>query len=159
LVTLYGLVCRAKPPQDSTMEGKFKGWTWSPAPPAKSEKSPSGIGGGSAFTIDQIRFGLEICMDHNFSRLAQSIPATEAPHVHLIPSGGASIDSGTVWTVANGLVFNVDMDRTEARKGTVGILPKGTAIDLTNSASAHYDTSKLSGDGQVILYNPADIAY
>jgi hypothetical protein len=163
LVTLNGMVCRAKPPKDSTMEGAYlPPWSWTPLAPsitAKSEKSPSGIGGGSAFSIDQIRFGLEICMDHNFSRLAKSIPATEAPHVHLIPSGGASIDSGTVWTVVNGLVFNVDMDRAEARKGTTGINRKGTVIDLTNSASAHYDTARAAGDGKVILYDPADIAY
>jgi hypothetical protein len=161
LVTLYGLVCRAKPPADSTMEGTFQpGWTWAPAPPAKSEQSPSGIGGGSAFTIDQIRFGLEICMDHNFARLAGAVGRGEPrPHVQLVSSGGAEIRDHAVCTVASGLVFNVDMDHHKAKKGASLIAAKGTPIALTKDASAHYDTARAAGDGQVTLYDPADIAY
>jgi hypothetical protein len=61
--------------------------------------------------------------------------------------------------VTDGLVFNVDMAHHKAKKGAAVIAAKGTPIDLTNSASAHYDTTKASGDGKVILYDPADIAY
>ena len=49
--------------------------------------------------MDQIRFGLEICMNHNWARLKNSIPDTERPHVQLVSSGGAKINPPCVWVV------------------------------------------------------------
>ncbi len=71
-----------------------------------------------------------------------------------------------MWTVAQGLVFNVDMSHHKAQKGGVDITLKGGAIDLTADSSAHYNaaakddvTGAVVGNGKVFIYEPADIAY
>jgi hypothetical protein len=76
-----------------------------------------------------------------------------------IPGGGAEIKDYAVCTVADGLIFNVDMAHDKAQKGT-GLIPaKGAPTTLTHDASAHYNTGKPSGNGTVTLYEPALIAY
>jgi hypothetical protein len=82
-----------------------------------SEINLSGIGGGSVFTIDGITFGLEVCLDHAYSRLHKFYNSPQlkdgdpAVQVHLIPSWGMSIGHGAICCLNNGLVFNVDGER------------------------------------------------
>jgi hypothetical protein len=58
--------------------------------------------GGAIFTIDGIRFGLEICLDHLVAR----IPPGTGMQVQLVPSAGASLQ--TLATINGGIGFNVD---------------------------------------------------
>jgi hypothetical protein len=58
--------------------------------------------GGSIFTIDGIKFGLEICLDHLNQRLAPSAGV----QIQLVPSAGASLKQFAC--VPNGIAFNVD---------------------------------------------------
>lgn len=80
-----------------------------------SEINVSGEGGSSVITIDDIVFGIEVCLDHGINRLGKfyhNAAQSRDPRVqvHLIPSWGMSIglDEGEPCTVDEGLVFNVD---------------------------------------------------
>ncbi|WAS91221.1 choice-of-anchor D domain-containing protein [Nannocystis punicea] len=77
-----------------------------------SEQNRSGLGGGSLFTMAGINFGIEVCLDHLSARLntyaGNATPGDAVPQIHLIPSWGMTIAQGPIYTVANGLVFNVD---------------------------------------------------
>ena len=64
--------------------------------------------GGAIFTIDGIRFGLEICLDHYKKRLAVG----NGVKVQLIPSAGASIDH--FGCMPGGIAFNVDGGKPHA---------------------------------------------
>ncbi|MBM4338036.1 MAG: hypothetical protein FJ110_00675 [Deltaproteobacteria bacterium] len=89
-----------------------------------SEINKVGYGGGSVFSIDDITFGLEICLDHAYDRIwefyndhtdqtgnavsKQAQPGDPKVQIHLIPSWGMSIAGGKISCVDKGLVFNVD---------------------------------------------------
>jgi hypothetical protein len=146
-----------------------------------SEVNTSGVGGGSVFTIDRIAFGLEVCMDHGMgSRLQRYYTGSGGPgtpkaksgepkvQVQLIPAGGMSIQAGNICTVVDGLVFNVDKDHVAAKKATgprdpmtgvptSPIATKGVATTLNVDASSHFDTANPPGNGQVIVYEAADL--
>lgn len=65
--------------------------------------------GGSVFTIDGIRFGLEVCKDHSEGRLQKTDGTYHyGIQIQLIPSAGMEIETSNVACVANGIVFNVD---------------------------------------------------
>lgn len=169
IITIFGETCRAKAPEGSYMATMF-GWPVKP-PTNRSEVNTSGMGGGSVFTIDGVAFGLEVCMDHGLgSRLQRYYagadptgPRTRTgepfPQIQLIPSGGMSINQGNVVTVADGLVFNVDKDHTDAQFAhPFGAIPKN-ALDeqLTLDASAHFETTWAPGDGVLHVYDVAPI--
>jgi hypothetical protein len=78
-------------------------------PLGEKTKSLSEMVGGSVFTIDGIRFGLEVCRDHCQHRLAHS-QERGTVLIQLIPSCGMAIDLDGVACVHKGLVFNVDGD-------------------------------------------------
>lgn len=76
-------------------------------------------GGGSVFTIDDINFGLEVCLDHLERRLKNFYDKAAKPsdpklQVQLIPSWGMSIMPPSICVIKNGLVFNVDGDRVDS---------------------------------------------
>jgi hypothetical protein len=87
-----------------------------------SEVNKSGIGGGSVFTMDDITFGLEVCLDHQsifaplnkvIGRLRDyydnhAVAGEPKVQVQLIPSCGMSIKKDAICCVNNGLIFNVD---------------------------------------------------
>lgn len=87
-----------------------------------SEINLSGVGGGSVVVIDDVTFGIEVCLDHGKSRLGQFYNGTAKgaragdpfPQVQLIPSWGMSIGGGSVVTSHNGIVFNVDGGKPES---------------------------------------------
>lgn len=112
-----------------------------------SEVNKSGIGGGSIFEIDDITFGLEICLDHMTQRLANYSPqpGENLIQVQLIPSAGMHIcygqpDGGggnipnSLAGVTNSLIFNVDGVRSgsEAKIRTAGAL---TDISVTGDSA------------------------
>ncbi len=70
-----------------------------------SERSASGLGGGSLFEIDGLSFGLEVCLDHDVKRLKKS--GVGPVKVQLIPACGMSIKDNSKHMMANGFIFNV----------------------------------------------------
>jgi hypothetical protein len=82
--------------------------------PQSGERTKTGLGGGSVFTIDGVTFGLEVCLDHAKNKLYDfykpTAPPTGTPkvQVHLIPSWGMSIDQGNRVGVPGARIFNVD---------------------------------------------------
>jgi len=84
-----------------------------------SEISKSGLGGGSVFTVDNITFGVEVCLDHACNRLKNyydyhANKSDQKVQIHLIPSWGMSIVGGKICCVDKGLVFNVDGSRSDS---------------------------------------------
>ena len=76
-----------------------------------NEATDHGLGGGSVFTMNDIRFGVEVCLDHAEQRLLGYHNDTASPterrvQVQLIPSCGMEIDPDAC--VPNSVVFNVD---------------------------------------------------
>jgi len=139
-----------------------------------SEVSISGIGGGTVFTLDRITFGLEVCLDQNVARLktyyegdstngiaVAAVPGDPKVQVQLIPSCGAGINNPC--TVANGPVFNVDVDKYDAKvnnSGTLGAITKleGALMSppLANVAT-YFETGKSAGTGHLAVYAPTAI--
>jgi hypothetical protein len=81
-----------------------------------------GYNGGSIFMLDNIVYGLEVCLDHGKARLRRASPQAGDIFVQLqlIPSGGITIDPSCVATLKGGLVCNVDgyYDGTTTHPGT-----------------------------------------
>jgi hypothetical protein len=69
-----------------------------------------GANGGSIFMLDNITYGLEVCLDHATGRLRRAAPKSGDffVQIQLIPSGGMTIKADKVATLQEGLVFNVD---------------------------------------------------
>jgi len=77
-VEVRGLEAEAIPSEGSSQAGSI-------APSVSNDERM----GGSAFTMDGIRFGLEVCRDHIEGRLVQSNAANPMQiHIQLIPSSG-----------------------------------------------------------------------
>ncbi len=98
------------------------------------EKTKSGLGGQGYFEMKGVHFGLEICLDHFKSRLRASPPEKGDfyPQIHLIPSGGASIQEESIACGNKGIIFNVDARHTalNCNKGTF-VEPKAKYKDGT----------------------------
>lgn len=134
------------------------------------ELSQSGLGGQGIFTIDNVTFGLEICLDHLNGRLHDSPPATGQyiPQIHLITSAGAKIIEKNVITTKGGLVFNVDGYATTDINRNIGdhknpllqynCNPKpyrvldAINIDLTTIAKSWRDY--FTDQGNVLIFEP-----
>jgi hypothetical protein len=93
--------------------------------------------GGSIFTIDGVRFGLEICLDHLNRRLRPG----SGVQVQLVPSAGASLQQFAC--VPNGIAFNVDGG-------------EGTSDVRVNDGSgpANAKAPGFVDDGDIRLYDP-----
>ncbi len=83
----------------------------------KINEEKQNLGGGTIFTLDGIRFGLEVCLDHLRQRLRQvvapdvpnlNVKTSKPVQVQLIPSAGMRINNRSIATVKNGIIFNVD---------------------------------------------------
>lgn len=96
--------------------------------------------GGAIFTIDGIRFGLEICLDHLNSRL----PSGTGVQIQLVPSAGSTLKQFAC--VSNGIAFNVDglngtcdaRVNSGAGMGATTNLPHVTAGDITITTRCRY---------------------
>lgn len=63
----------------------------------------------SIFTIEGIKFGVEVCLDHMQARLRRNrIPKDELVQIHLVPSCGMQIVQPSIIAAAGGYVFNCD---------------------------------------------------
>ncbi|SEA30411.1 hypothetical protein [Paraburkholderia sartisoli] len=103
--------------------------------------------GGCIFTMDGIRFGLEVCRDHHLQRLKNSKEAGIV-HIQLIPSAGMSISAGAIACVPNGIVFNVDGVTPHVQ------LKVGLAIVQTDISA---NQSRKIGNAHIRVFNPAVI--
>jgi len=108
LIEIHGQTNRVTLPTEGAKE------VLGASPSEGSEINKSGLGGGSVFTIDDVTFGLEVCLDHGESRLhgfyngGKATGGDPKVQVQLIPSWGMSIGGGNLCCLPDGLVFNVD---------------------------------------------------
>ena len=113
-----------------------------------SEKTTSGLGGGSLFTVDGVEFGVDVCLDHAQSRLRKT---GEKVHIHLIPSCGMNIIDANIAIKPKGFVFNVDgqggNSHTKLQRDTAVIgAPAGTSFAGTSRATF------FQKDGKIYVY-------
>ena len=110
--------------------------------------------GGSLFTIDGVKFGLEICVDHTNGRRLQP---TAGVHVQLVPSAGAHIAHFVCRP--GGIAFNVDGGTPS---GTCNVLINTTGSP-NNSTAPTYTSGGAPQDGQagaeILLYEPSPIPW
>jgi hypothetical protein len=73
----------------------------------QQKKNYDGLG---VFSLDQLSFGVEICLDHLMQRLRKSPPSKmqRRIQIQLIPSAGMDIKAQSVIACRNGHVFNCD---------------------------------------------------
>ncbi len=100
--------------------------------------------GGSIFTIDGIKFGLEICLDH----LKGRIPSGTGIQIQLVPSAGAHIDRLTC--VTNGIGFNVD---GLTGKSKMQVNSPGTPTKVKSASSG------IPGGGNIDIFPRQAIPY
>jgi hypothetical protein len=132
------------------------------AVPRITELSGSGLGGGSIFTMDDITFGLEVCLDHLKEKLKtyydkHKVKGDPMVQVQLIPSCGMQINNR--YCVADGLIFNVDATHFAAERDAGGS-PKPmtpTTKQLITPAPAdvdkHFDVKGAGGTGTILVYD------
>lgn len=116
------------------------------------------------FSVDEIQFGVEVCLDHAMRRLWRSPAAAgqKRVQIHLIPSSGMSIKSESVVARADGYVFNCDggggdyhafitqvQKNTDPKTGYLGLnyiafAYSGGTSGFVQSFNAHGGTSGLS---------------
>ncbi len=119
-----------------------------------SERSASGLGGGSLFDMDGLSFGLEVCLDHSQKRLKKSTAGKV--RVQLIPSCGMSIQDNAKHMVANGFIFNVD------GSSVVSEAQKANGADIPGTENAFASTVPQYGqlfeaDGEIVVHTPEDL--
>ena len=110
--------------------------------------------GGSLFTIDGIKFGLEICVDHTNGRRLQP---TEGVQIQLVPSAGAHIAHFVCRP--GGIAFNVDGG---AAGGSCNVLINTTGSPQTSGAPSHTSGGAPEGGQagtEIILYEPSPIPW
>jgi hypothetical protein len=102
----------------------------------------SGLGGQGIFTIHEITFGLETCLDHWWGRLRSSPPAVGDlyPQIHLIPSFGMDIEEQSVACSHGGVIFLVDRQEVSVDTNVGSYeLPR-----LRSKADPRYQAQKTS---------------
>jgi hypothetical protein len=126
-----------------------------------TESTKSGLGGGSIFTMDDITFGLEVCLDHGQKKLrdyydnAQAPGGERKPQIQLIPSCGMSIVAAACVT---NLVFNVDARRHRASKDSgASLLTALTPTKTPTVPSGITITEFFRNEGELAFYEKQDI--
>lgn len=105
--------------------------------------------GGSVFTMDGIKFGLEICLDHLNARVSPS----SAIQIQLVPSAGAFLSQFAC--VPQGIAFNVDgggAGASDVRINDSGAAPAASGTVASNNVS-------VPGGGEVVVYAPSPIPW
>ncbi len=89
---------------------RIGGEAWLAGPQVGREERFVNYDGTCLFTMDDLRFGLEICLDHADRRLKNAPrPAGQPPvQIHLVPSCGMDLIPGAVVAMTGGFAFNVD---------------------------------------------------
>jgi len=105
--------------------------------------------GGSIFTIDGIKIGLEICLDHTNGRIG---PGTGI-QIQLVPSAGASLKQFAC--IPHGIAFNVDGQRD----GTCNVRINDSGKTPESSGTLSEDSGGVPSGGQIVVYKPHPIPY
>ncbi len=105
--------------------------------------------GGSIFTIDGIKFGLEICVDHTNARIG---PGTGI-QIQLVPSAGASLERFAC--ISQGIAFNVDGQGD----GTCNLRINDSGKTPEGSGTLSEDSGSVPSGGNVVVYKPHPIPY
>lgn len=105
--------------------------------------------GGAVFSIDGIKFGLEICLDHFENRLA----GNSGVQIQLVPSAGAFLHHFSC--VPNGIAFNVD----GSGHGACDVRINDSGAEPANSATVNASSSSIPGGGEVVVYAPYRIPW
>ena len=123
-ITIHNQQYRAVIPTEGSQDlGSSPNVTRKPDSVVGSEINKSGIGGGVVYGMNDITWGLEVCLDHGKDRLAnfydgpdkQAAAGDPTVQVQLIPSWGMTIGGGKIWCPPNiGPVFNVDGARGDS---------------------------------------------
>ena len=100
--------------------------------------------GGCQITIDGVRIGLEVCLDHH-DNIARAKPLEGSTQILLIPSYGMEIGTG-LYCVQDGVVFNVD----GRGLGSSKVVVKGKVPPVSRTSS----TAVPSGRGTVDVWGP-----
>jgi hypothetical protein len=137
--------------------------------PTITEKSGSGLGGGSVFTMDDITFGLEVCLDHGQGKLENYYAGLTSGSGHprvqvqLIPSCGMSISNRVC--VPNGIIFNVDATHHAVEKdagSSSRSRPTAATTDLVSPTSTDVDKCFETADpdaqtGKILTFAPIPV--
>ncbi|HEV2325747.1 MAG TPA: hypothetical protein VGS10_17485 [Terracidiphilus sp.] len=105
--------------------------------------------GGSIFTIDGIKFGLEICLDH----LNNRIPSGAGVQIQLVPSAGAFLQQFAC--VSGGIAFNVD----GGGQGSCDLRIHNSGAKPESSGTLSKSSSGVPGGGEVVIYAPHPISW
>jgi hypothetical protein len=105
--------------------------------------------GGSIFTIDGIKFGLEICLDHLNSRISSGAGI----QIQLVPSAGAFLQQ--LACVSRGIAFNVD----GGGHGTCDVRINDSGAKPASSGTLSESSSGVPGGGEVVVYPPHPIPW
>ena len=137
--------------RDTEVETLRQAYTFpSPARASKLRKYSEESREGAIFTIDGIKFGLEICLDHLQGRLS----AGSGIQIQLVPSAGAYLQQFAC--VRNGIAFNVDGigGTSDVRINDSGAAP------LDSSDPLRYKHHILTAPGgRVFVYDPQPIPW
>ena len=129
-------------------EGKFEVMGKKiPIAPGRGGKYTDERMGGAIFTIDGIKFGLEICLDHLNSRLN---PA-DAVQIQLVPSAGAHLSQFACTT--GGFAFNVD------GLGPATDLRVSDGARAPNAMPAVNSQTRSLKDAELVMYDPVAIPW
>jgi len=105
--------------------------------------------GGSIFTIDGIKIGLEICLDHTNGRIG---PGTGI-QIQLAPSAGASLKQFAC--IPHGIAFNVDGQRD----GTSNVRTDDSGKSPKDSGTLSEDSGGVPSGGQIVVCKPHPVPY
>jgi hypothetical protein len=102
-----------------------------------------GVLNGS-FEVDGVRFGLEVCLDHNIGYLRKH-PDGKEPHIHLIASASVSLDRHNVRVKEGGFVLHADAEPndTQVVRRQKRVLLKGK---MSGNDENPVDTVTVGGD-------------
>jgi len=139
-----------------------------------TETNRSGLGGGSIFTMDGITFGLEVCLDHSMQKLVgyfKGLPKRNPPvlpaavagepmiEVQLIPSCGMKIEDESKYTVADGIIFNVDAHHfcgCQKDGGGAAAPLLGWELLAPPTAATYFETGETAQSGFIEVFEEID---
>lgn len=142
-------------------------------PPGEGEEEQlHNYDGLGIFKLNELTFGLEVCLDHLAGRLRSSpqLPGADMVEFQLIPSCGMNIKPYNVIAQNDGYSFNVDGRTTPGSslkkvvKDTLDILPVNSDIypvtpAVVSPPQPDVETDKIfaNGPGSVRIYDLVDI--
>ena len=116
----------------------------------QSKSLKEDVPGGCIFSMDGIKFGLEVCLDHLQGRLV-SAPDRAGVQIQLITSAGAWIEA--MCRCPNAIIFNVDGggNGSTALQDTRRTVPR---IDPCGQLVVPANGAYFPGNGTLTFYDP-----